>query len=202
MRPGRALSVVFGTLALVGASAAGAQVIEIGDDGSATTYDKPAVFTSEGVRSLVPDRPAATSNLSELFTATANRHALDPKLLEAVAWTESRFHQAAISPKGAVGVMQLMEGTARGLGVDRYDLHGNIDGGAAYLDQLLTRYRGGLPLALAAYNAGPGAVDRYGGVPPYAETQAYVRTVLNRMGGPATLSPVQMPYPSVILIAP
>ena len=200
MRIGPALSGMVGALALAGADSAGAQVIEIGDDGSATTYDRPAVFTSEGVRALA--RAPATSTLSEVFTATANRHGIDPQLLEAVAWTESRLRQAAVSPKGAVGVMQLMEGTARGLGVDRYDLQGNIEGGAAYLDQLITRYRGGLPLALAAYNAGPGAVDRYGGVPPYAETQAYVRTVLNRLVGPARQSLVQIAYPPVILIAP
>ena len=84
-------------------------------------------------------------------------------------------------PKGAVGVMQIMPSTALSLGVDRYDLRQNIEGGAAYLRMMLNRYRGDTALALAAYNAGPGAVDRYRGVPPVAETQAYVGAILGRL---------------------
>jgi soluble lytic murein transglycosylase-like protein len=77
--------------------------------------------------------------------------------------------------------MQLMPGTARTLGVDAADLKGNIEGGVAYLQQMLARFGGDLPRALAAYNAGPEAVQRYGGVPPYAETKAYVRAILGRL---------------------
>jgi soluble lytic murein transglycosylase-like protein len=105
-----------------------------------------------------------------------------------VAWQESRYNQAAISPKGARGVMQLMPATATTLGVDANDLRGNIDGGVAYLAQQMRRY-GDLRLALAAYNAGPGAVDRYGDVPPYTETQTYVRSILARLATSQALAP-------------
>jgi soluble lytic murein transglycosylase-like protein len=98
----------------------------------------------------------------------------------AVGWRESRFQQDAISPKGAVGVMQLMPATARSLGVDPHDLAANIEGGAAYLAQLLRQFGGDVPLSLAAYNAGPGAVARFHGAPPFTETTAYVQAVLTR----------------------
>ena len=88
-----------------------------------------------------------------------------------------------------MGVMQLMPETARRLGVDATDLKGNIDGGVTYLGQMLTRFGGDLPRALAAYNAGPEAVQRYGGVPPYVETQAYVRAILGRL---STVSAVRI----------
>jgi soluble lytic murein transglycosylase-like protein len=81
-----------------------------------------------------------------------------------------------------MGVMQLMPATARQLGVDARDVTSNIEGGAIYLSQMLRRFEGDVPRALAAYNAGPEAVQRYGGVPPYAETQAYVRAILGRLG--------------------
>jgi soluble lytic murein transglycosylase-like protein len=116
-----------------------------------------------------------------LIAESSTRHAVPVAVVEAVAWQESRFNHAAVSPKGARGVMQLLPKTASDLGVDPGDLRGNIDGGAAYLAQQLRRYGGDLRLALAAYNAGPGAVDRYGGVPPYAETQTYVRAILARL---------------------
>jgi soluble lytic murein transglycosylase-like protein len=189
------------------ATNAAAQVIEISADGTATTYDAPAVFSSEGVRPILPSKPhpAAAlqgSALKEALTVTANRHALDPLLLEAVAWTESRFRQNAVSPKGAVGLMQLMDGTARALGVDRFDWRQNIEGGATYLSQLLGRYRGDVSLTLAAYNAGPGAVDRHGGIPPFLETQAYVRTILGHMNTHPLAMVNQPDAPSVFLIAP
>lgn len=211
MRPSKLrrmiLPAVAAMAAVMTATASAAQVIEIDSNGAATTYDAPAVYTSEGVRSLTTGRsqPAMTASSAELNLAiatAANRHALDPKVLQAVAWTESRFRQTAVSPKGAVGVMQLMDGTARILGVNRYDLADNIEGGAVYLNQMLGRYRGDLSLALAAYNAGPGAVDRYGGIPPFSETRSYVRMVLDRAGAPGPLTVTQIAYPSVILIAP
>ena len=108
----------------------------------------------------------------------ARRHQVPAELAQAVAWQESRFSQSAVSPKGARGVMQLMPATARDLGVDAADLASNIEGGVAYLAAMLRRFDGSLPLALAAYNAGPGAVERHGGVPPFAETQSYVRAIL------------------------
>jgi soluble lytic murein transglycosylase-like protein len=174
----------------MGAPAA-AQVLQIGDDGAVTTYAGPAVYTSEGARSLIarPAAPvaAAPAEIAQAIDEAAQRHAVSLPLVQAVAWQESRFHQSVVSPKGALGVMQLMPETARSLGVDARDLHGNIDGGVAYLSRMLQLFEGDLPRALAAYNAGPGAVQRYGGVPPYAETKAYVRSILAHL--PATSLP-------------
>jgi soluble lytic murein transglycosylase-like protein len=131
-----------------------------------------------------------TSAIAALRQA-ALRHDLSPSLVEAVAWRESQWNQNALSPKGARGVMQLMPGTARSLGVDARDLDGNVDGGAAYLAQMLRRFDGDIVRSLAAYNAGPQAVARYGGVPPYAETQAFVSSILDRLAVSATSPEVQ-----------
>lgn len=106
---------------------------------------------------------------------------LSPALVAAVAWRESRFRPESISRAGAIGEMQLMPATARSLGVDPRNDDQNLRGGAKYLRSLMTRYNGDLTKALAAYNAGPGAVDRYGGPPPYKETQAYVGDILERL---------------------
>ncbi len=104
---------------------------------------------------------------------------IDPKLALAVARTESNFDASATSRTGAAGLMQLMPETAREVGVhDRYDALENARGGARYLQQLLDRFGGDVTRAVAAYNAGPGAVERYRGIPPFAETQAYVARVL------------------------
>lgn len=108
----------------------------------------------------------------------ANQYALDPALVRAVIHAESNFNARARSPKGAMGLMQLMPGTARMLGVTEPHLPGhNILGGAQYLAGLLLRFKNDVALATAAYNAGPEAVQRYAGVPPYAETQVYVQRV-------------------------
>lgn len=117
-----------------------------------------------------------------LITAAARRHGLPVQLVKAVIWAESNFDPNAVSAAGAKGLMQLMDATAEALGVeDSFDPAQNIEGGTAYLRQLLDRY-GSVALALAAYNAGPGTVDRYGGIPPYTETQTYVRRVLEAAG--------------------
>jgi soluble lytic murein transglycosylase-like protein len=123
----------------------------------------------------IPSRPDITQSL---LASAASYYGLDAGLLNRLAWVESGYNQAAISPKGALGVMQLMNETARDLGVDRRDLAQNIFGGAAYLRLMLDRYGGDSTLALAAYNAGPGKVDRLGGAPFYRETQTYLRTIL------------------------
>lgn len=108
------------------------------------------------------------------------RYRLPPRLLQALVWQESRFNPMAISPAGAAGLAQLMPATARELGVtNRHDPAQNVDGGARYLRQMLDRF-GAIHLALAAYNAGPGAVSRAGGIPRNRETPGYVRSVIQR----------------------
>jgi hypothetical protein len=114
---------------------------------------------------------------------SARRWRLEPELIVAVAHTESRLNPTAVSPKGALGVMQLMPSTARLMAVkDPFDPRQNIDGGARWLRMMLDRFKGDVDLALAAYNAGPETVKRYGGIPPYAETRRYVKLVREKMG--------------------
>ncbi len=116
---------------------------------------------------------------SRLVRESAAEAGVDPRLVAAVTKTESNFDPRATSSTGAAGLMQLMPETARDLGVsDRYDPAQNMRGGSHYLRQLLDRFHGDVTLAIAAYNAGPGAVEKYGGVPPFAETQAYLTRVM------------------------
>lgn len=126
---------------------------------------------------------AHARSISELLTAAARRYSLDPRLVREVARQESGFDPRSISDKGALGVMQLMPETARALGVtDPFNAAQNIDGGTRYLRDLLHQYRGNIRLSLAAYNAGPAAVARYGNqVPPFSETRDYVRTITRRL---------------------
>jgi soluble lytic murein transglycosylase-like protein len=127
--------------------------------------------------------PAASGELRGVpfgneITAAARRHGVDPALLAGLVRQESNFDPGAVSPAGARGLTQLMPATAAGLGVtDPSDPQQALDGGAKYLRQQLDRFGGDVAKALAAYNAGPGAVERHGGVPPYAETRAYVQKV-------------------------
>ncbi len=191
---------------VLSAGVAGAQVLEVHVDGSVVVYDGAHQYTSPGAqptarivstgghavraRAGVVAPPAATA---AAIHAAAERHQVDEKLVTAVAWQESGYNPRAVSPKGARGVMQLMPGTARALGVDASDPDSNIDGGAQYLGQMVRRFNGDTAKALAAYNAGPGAVERYGGVPPYAETTAYVKSVMSRLGQPeqdASIAPL------------
>ena len=125
---------------------------------------------------------ASPAALTPLFEAATARHGLPSGLLQAVAKAESGFNPNAVSRAGALGLMQLMPGTARGLGVDPLDPAQAIDGAARLLSDHLATF-GSIDLALAAYNAGPGAVRRHGGVPPYAETRAYIPRVLSYMEG-------------------
>jgi soluble lytic murein transglycosylase-like protein len=142
------------------------------------------------VRGFVPDEVAdevaapqagTREELEALAADVARRHGLDPALVLAVASVESAFAPQAVSPKGAQSIMQLMPATASDLGVkNAFDPEANLDGGSRYLAELIALYKGDLPKALAAYNAGPGAVKRHRGIPPYRETRAYVRKVLKR----------------------
>jgi soluble lytic murein transglycosylase-like protein len=136
----------------------------------------------EGAGSLAaPGAEATNPDPKELVTQAALRHGLPPDLVHSVAQVESGYRQDAVSPKGAIGLMQLMPQTARELRVDPSNPEQNADAGARYLRELLLKYLDDpyqLRKALAAYNAGPAAVDRYKGIPPYPETINYVRKVL------------------------
>jgi soluble lytic murein transglycosylase-like protein len=131
-----------------------------------------AMGDAEGSASPVPEA------LNSLIQGEASEQGVDPNLLKAIIKNESNFNPKAVSPVGAQGLMQLMPGTAAGLGVkNSFNPAQNIEGGTKYLKNLLQKYQS-VPLAVAAYNAGPGAVDKYKGVPPYAETTHYVQKVL------------------------
>ncbi len=137
------------------------------------------------IRRVLPgsSTPAEQTPYADLFADASARHGVSSRLLAAVARQESSFDASAVSPAGAQGLMQLMPGTAAGLGVsDPFDPAQAVDGAARLLKQLLERF-GSVDLALAGYNAGPGAVLRYDGVPPYPETQNYVRSILAQLDG-------------------
>ena len=139
-------------------------------------FAKPPVAHGESTS----DERAALESAIARFSAEAG---LPPGLVRAVVWAESDFQQGAVSRKGAIGLMQLMPETAAELGVNPRDSEQNLQGGTAYLRQMLDRFEGDpeqLLKALAAYNAGPGQVARHGGIPPFPETAAYVRRVVRR----------------------
>jgi soluble lytic murein transglycosylase-like protein len=192
----RLCAVVIAPLSVFAASSAQAQVIEIGSQGAVTVYDGPAVVTAAGVTAIgrpasaartarrvnasPPSRPAPLS-LAGAISDAARASDVSASLIAAIAWRESNFRASAVSRAGALGEMQLLPSTARALGVDPRVSRQNVAGGAAYIRALLQRYHGDLIKTLAAYNAGPEAVDRYGGVPPFKETKAYVAAVLDRL---------------------
>ncbi len=122
---------------------------------------------------------ATKSQILNVVNQVAEKHGVDEKLVQALIKQESGFNPNAKSKAGAMGLMQLMPSTAKNLGVqDPYNIVQNVEGGVKYLKSMLNKYNGNVILALAAYNAGPGAVDKYDGVPPYKETQNYVRNIL------------------------
>ncbi len=128
----------------------------------------------------VPPQKQPESNIDteKVLADAAQAYGVDPAFVRSVAQIESGLRQGAISPKGAMGLMQLMPATAADLQVNPKEAAGNASGGARYLRELLLRYKGDSVLALAAYNAGPGAVQKYGGAPPYEETRRYILKVL------------------------
>jgi len=138
----------------------------------------PAALAAPAVVKAETATPTA-SGPREMVRDAARRSGLPPEFVESVAQVESGFRPGAVSPKGALGVMQLMPATAKTLGADPYDTAQNIDAGARLLRELLLKYNGDVVKALAAYNAGEGAVDKYQGMPPYNETRLYVNKVID-----------------------
>lgn len=131
----------------------------------------------------------SSSSFEDLIQEASARYDVDADLVRAVIKAESNFNPDAVSSSGAQGLMQLMPATAASLGVDDpLDPEENIDGGVRLLSNLLERYDDNVSLALAAYNAGPGAVDKYGGIPPYQETQTYVTKILGYLDSEQTWS--------------
>lgn len=193
-----------GALALAGP--AHADVMEIGSEGAQWIAGGPvaqsllpapvANETSQAI--VIPDKIAIAVSpvmLAEVYAVgvpaaysatiaeVCTRYDLSPALMEALVWQESRWRHASISPKGARGLAQLMPATARYLGVDPDDPHANLEGGARYLRMQLNRFDGDLVKALAAYNAGPGRVERANGIPRIRETQQYVASIMGRLAG-------------------
>jgi soluble lytic murein transglycosylase-like protein len=179
------------------------KVIYVNRDSPAPRIGSTISPPSVGAQALRPgfktefgsgSQAAAVSSTSEsddrfdsIVRQSAERNKVDPALVKAVISTESGWNPRAISPKGAVGLMQLIPGTAQRFGVDnRFDPAQNVEGGTMYLRSLLDRYNGDLTKSLAAYNAGEGAVDRSGGVPQFPETQRYVRKVTDRYFQPGS----------------
>ena len=199
------LAGAIGVAAALGASSASAQVMEIADDGTVS------VRTGAGASSFEVVTPASDKVVDErgapvvpafAFTAVgpapvppqyagvlmqaAAAANISPTLLSALVWQESRWNAQALSPKGAMGLAQLMPATARYLGVNPADPVANLHGGARYLRQLLDQFDGNVEKALAAYNAGPGRVRSAGGVPAIAETQNYVSSIVRRIAASST----------------
>lgn len=161
--------------------------VRVGEDGLKVIYNEAPVHRARRVAQRLVRVPE--EKLDELVGRYAEQHRLEPKLVRAVIQVESGYNAAAESVKGAMGLMQLMPGTARELGVDDpYDPEQNIRGGTSYLRQMLDRFEENLVHALAGYNAGPDAVVQYGGVPPYAETRAYVERVMRLVRGDGSFS--------------
>ena len=161
-------------------TAAGKVVLYIG--GGSIEMDAAQVVGFEPAgpqRSAASPQPAATPPVSprDLADAAADKYGLPRQLVRRVMAAESGFNAEAVSPKGAIGLMQLMPQTAQSLGADPHDAAENVDAGARYLRELLEKYHGALYHALAAYNAGPRAVDKYNGIPPFPETLHYVSRI-------------------------
>ena len=162
-----------------------------GQQGIHTTYTKSSSAADTSFHDTFREALATTESMEGIFREASQRYGVDLNLLKAIGKAESGFNPQAVSSAGAQGVMQLMPATARSLGVeDSLDARSNIMGGAKYIAGLLERYQGNTVLALSAYNAGSGNVEKYGGVPPFKETQNYIKKVLSYAGEDIDLSGV------------
>ena len=151
----------------------------------------PSVSATTQLEEMIPqDIPTSGDpDLDRIIFRAGGRHGIDPRFIHAVIWQESKYKSKAVSHAGAQGLMQLMPATARRFGcTDPDDMAANIEAGTKYLSWLLKRFNGDVRLTLAGYNAGEGAVDKYNGVPPYNETQNYVRKIVANYG--KTIHPV------------
>lgn len=188
-------------MALAGLAAPGvarADVMEIGASGytwvaggpkaavQAAAAEQPGMIEMRAQAPAVTQVPdaAGPAQWQARVAELAAKYDISPTLLEAVVWQESRWRPGAVSPAGARGLAQLMPGTARQMGVDADDPHANLEGGARYLRMQLDAFGGDIEKALAAYNAGPGRVQRAGGVPAIRETQNYVASIMARLSEP------------------
>lgn len=143
------------------------------------TLDSIIKTNKTGNSSSTTSKQNVSPDIDSAITLAAQKYNIDPNLIRAIIKAESGFNPNAFSKAGAQGLMQLMPSTARGLGVtNSFDIQQNVDGGTRYIKGKLDQFNGDLKLALAAYNAGPGSVIKYNGIPPYPETQNYVRNVL------------------------
>ena len=205
MRAWRVGAAAIGVAAGLAASPASAQVMDIAPDGTVSVREGSgaanfevisrapdqnadetgAPFVPGAAFTDVPPAPVPPQYAAALAQAAAAAN-ISPSLLSALVWQESRWNPSAISPKGAIGLAQLMPATARNLGVNPADPIANLNGGARYLRQLLNQFDGDVEMALAAYNAGPGRVRSSGGVPAITETRNYVASIVRRVSSLST----------------
>lgn len=186
----RYLPLILSLVPLLIPSHAQADVLQVAPDGTIAWLRRTHAVGWEA-KPTTPAKPApGTPPAYAAVTASAAAaNGISPALLEALIWQESRWHASARSPKGAVGLGQLMPATARAMGVDPADPQANIRASARYLRQQIDRFGGDIELALAAYNAGPGRVMRAGAVPAIPETQGYVRAITDHLNTALTASP-------------